>query len=246
MAYIDELARSGNRLFRWRSYIPILFLAPLFLGLSRFTYLGGDHDLDLLWEAVCLAVAFVGLAIRCHVAGHAPARTSGRNTRGQVADRLNKTGMYSVVRNPLYVGNLFMWLGVGLFLHDALIVAVLVLVYWLYYERIVVAEEDFLRDRFGEEFTEWAARTPVFVPRLSGWVRPDLPFSLRTVLRREFSGAYAIIAILFAMEVLGDRVVEGRWVLEPVWGWTFGVSTLAYLILRAVKKHTTLLAVEGR
>jgi hypothetical protein len=40
--------------------------------------------------------------------------------------------------------------------------------------------------------------------------------------------------------------VEGRWVLEPVWGWTFGVSTLAYLILRAVKKHTTLLAVEGR
>ncbi|MGC9453013.1 MAG: methyltransferase family protein, partial [Oceanipulchritudo sp.] len=43
--------------------------------------------------------------------------TSGRNTKQQVAYSLNTTGFYSVVRNPLYLGNFFMYLGIALFTH---------------------------------------------------------------------------------------------------------------------------------
>ena len=48
--------------------------------------------------------------------GFAPRGTSGRNTLGQVAEVLNTSGMYSVVRNPLYLGNFVIWLGLALFI----------------------------------------------------------------------------------------------------------------------------------
>ena len=72
--------------------------------------------------------------------------TSGRNTsEGQVADTINQTGMYSMVRHPLYVGNFIMWLGIALFTASIWFVLLFIAVYWLYYERIMYAEEQFMR-----------------------------------------------------------------------------------------------------
>ncbi|MGB8874133.1 MAG: hypothetical protein WCC75_12145, partial [Desulfobaccales bacterium] len=45
--------------------------------------------------------------------GLPPRGTSGRNTQGQVAETLNTTGIYSLVRNPLYLGNFLIWLGLS-------------------------------------------------------------------------------------------------------------------------------------
>lgn len=247
MSYESEMRRTGEWLFRWRSYVPLVLIAVVATELRHFRFLGGAQDLDVLWECVCLGIGGFGLVLRAHVVGHAPARTSGRNTeRGQVAERLNVTGLYSLVRNPLYLGNLFLWLGAALFLHDWRIVAIVVAGWWLFYERIVLAEEAFLERRFGDGYREWAARTPAFVPRLSGYVRPELPFSLRNVLKREYSGLFGFIAVLFALEVIGDRAVHGEWRIEPLWRWIFGANLLLYLTLRALKKHTRWLAVEGR
>ena len=50
------------------------------------------------------------------------------------------------------------------------------LAYWIYYERIAYAEEEFLSRRFGARHLAWAQRTPAFVPRLAGWRAPALPF----------------------------------------------------------------------
>jgi len=141
--YIDEMKTSGDHLFRFRSYIPVLFLALLLVGMREFSYIGGDHTLDLMWEAICFSVSMFGLGIRAHIVGHTPARTSGRNTQHQVAEALNTTGLYSLVRHPLYVANFFMWLGVSMFLHDWRIVFMTTTLYWLYYERIMIAEEAF-------------------------------------------------------------------------------------------------------
>ena len=46
------------------------------------------------------------------------------------------------------------------------------LVFWLYYERIMLAEEEFLRARYGKAFDDWAARTPAFLPNFRHWVPP--------------------------------------------------------------------------
>src|SRR5262245_19709566 len=103
MKLSDRLSDTGSFLFRWRSYLP---LAPLFAA----SYAGpridpGSAATRVAWDAVCLAVALIGLAVRVVTVGTAARGTSGRNTRAQKADVLNTTGIYSIVRHPLYVGN---------------------------------------------------------------------------------------------------------------------------------------------
>ena len=85
----EEFERSGAWLFRWRSYVPMLLIVVILLALPGFTYPVGNHGLDQVWDFACLAVAFFGLAIRVYTVGHVPDRTSGRNTRQQVASELN-------------------------------------------------------------------------------------------------------------------------------------------------------------
>src|SRR5919206_4624496 len=110
MALREEFVRSGNWLFRRRSYLPVLLFIPVLLSMRHFTYPHGRQIFDRLWELLCLLISLSGLGIRVLVVGHTPAGTSGRNTRdGQVASQLNTTGMYSVVRHPLYAGNFLTW-----------------------------------------------------------------------------------------------------------------------------------------
>lgn len=246
MGLREEFERTGNWLFRRRGYLPLL-LFPLLLAAARgSTYPRGDHRLDLAWEGVCLLVSLIGLALRIGTVGFVPRDTSGRNTGGQLAGSLNTSGLYSVVRHPLYLGNYLMWLGVALFARSWWAPVIVSLVFWLYYERIMFAEEEFLRRKFGPRYTAWAAITPAFLPRLTLWRRPGVPFCLLTVLRREHSSLLALMASLTALEVASDYAYTGHLVVDPVWGTALAVTLVLCLALRAVKHRTRLLHVEGR
>jgi hypothetical protein len=186
------------------------------------------------------------MAIRVYIVGHVPAGTSGRNTSSQLADTLNTTGLYAVVRHPLYLGNFFCWLGISLFPHVWWISVITILAFCLYYERIMFAEEAFLREKYGSVYEDWANKTPAFFPYLANWTPPCMPFSWRTVLRREYSGFYAIVVAFTLLEVVGDLVVHQAFHLDLVWIIFFTGGTVLYLGLRTVKKRTKLLHVEGR
>lgn len=246
MTLKENFAKTGNWLFRWRSYLPLLLIVLFILALQEFKYLHASHSLDRLWEMMCLAISLSGLGIRILTIGCVPFGTSGRNIKYQAADVLNTTGMYSIVRHPLYLGNFIIWLGLSLFLRLWWFSALIILIFWLYYERIIFAEEMFLEERFGEKFLQWSQKTPAFIPKLRNWQKPALPFSLRTVLRREYSSFFAIIVSFTVLEILGDRIVQGRWTFDSVWMVIFGVSLLIYLIIRILKKRTNLLQVKGR
>ena len=184
MALREQFESTGNWLFRWRSYLPIALGGIFLLALREYEYPGQNEKLDHLWEVLCLLVSFLGLGIRIFTVGHTPAGTSGRNTKNQIAETLNTTGIYSIVRNPLYLGNFFMGLGIALFAHLWWLTLIYVLVFWLYYERIIFAEEAYLRNKFGNQYLEWANWTPVFIPKFSQYRNANLPFSLRNVLKR--------------------------------------------------------------
>lgn len=248
MALREELHSQGNWLFRWRSYLPLLIFPILIIALRDSEYLErafGDTA-EELWEGLCLAVSMAGLAIRCLVIGYVPSGTSGRNTKQQIADTLNTTGMYSIVRNPLYLGNFIMLMGVALLTEVWWFTIIATLGFWLYYERIIFAEEEFLRARYGQGYLDWASKAPAFIPRLRNWQRPSMPFSFRNVLKREYSGFFGIIATFFVVDILADVLVENRLELRTGWEIIFGFSLLTYLALRTLKKKTALLNVEGR
>ena len=62
-----------------------------------------------------IIISFLGEAIRIFTVAYTPAGTSGRNTKQQLADTLNTTGIYSLLRHPLYLGNFFMFLDTFIF-----------------------------------------------------------------------------------------------------------------------------------
>ena len=243
MTLRDALEERGRWLFRHRSYLPLVLVPVFAAALANAQALPGTRP---AWEVLCLVIAFAGLAVRAATVGFVPARTSGRNTASQVADALNTTGMYSVVRHPLYLGNAIILLGVTLLFACWWLVLIVLLAFGLYYERIMLAEEDFLRRQFGESFEAWAARVPAVIPNPRGWQRPALPFSLRTVIRREYHGAVGILATFAVMHYLGDLAIARQLSPDPrAVGYAI-VAALVFSVCRYLKKRTGVLRVQGR
>ena len=242
----EEFVKSGNWLFRWRSYLPLFLLGLIILSFFHYDYLNHSSTLENMWGIVCLFISLLGLGIRIFTIGFTPEGTSGRNTEKQRADALNTLGIYSIVRHPLYLGNFLIWLGISLFMHIWWSTIICVLIFWLYYERIMFAEEEFLRNKFGSEYEKWASKTPAFLPKFKNWKTANLPFSLRNVLLREYSAFFAIIVIFTLLKVTSLIIVEGNVNLDLFWQITFLFGLLVYITLRTLKKKTKLLTVQGR
>jgi protein-S-isoprenylcysteine O-methyltransferase Ste14 len=213
---------------------------PLFAGG------GGGFDFEDAWEIICVAVAAFGLTVRVYTIGHVPAGTSGRNTKAQRADALNTTGVYSVVRHPLYVGNFFIWLGVAMFVRSWWLTLIFVLLFALFYERIIFTEEEYLRNEYGKAWEDWAARTPSFLPRLRNFTPAALPFSVRNVLNKEYHVFFNVILAFAVIEILEGLVVDHKLELDLAWVVAVAAGLAAWITLRILKKMTKVLHVEGR
>jgi len=240
------MVRQGQWLFRWRGYLPVFALIVLFLQLEHYRYLAGTKWADDAWQLGCVLVAGLGLAIRSHVVGHAPKDTSGRNAREQRAEALNTTGMYSLVRHPLYLGNFLVFFGPVAFLHDPWPAVACILLFAIYHERIMLTEEAFLEERFGDEFRRWAARTPAVVPNFRNWQPPTLPFSLRNVLRREYNNYFGVALAMFLLDAASDSAAQHRFTTGYWWDRALILGLVAWLVLRTLKRRTEVLRVSGR
>jgi len=245
MALVHELERTGNWLFKRRSWLPLLLVAAGILML----YLGNRQAIffDLRDEMIFLGISLTGEMIRILSVGFAPRGTSGRNTRnGQVAWELNATGAYSVIRHPLYLGNFLMWLGPVLFLRSPWFTVVFILVYWLYYERIMFAEEQFLRKKFGEEYDKYSDKVHPFIPFGCKFIPPKLPFSLRNVMKREYNSFVNIFLMFAALDVFRNYFLTEKIFLTRIWIYLLAGAVLIWLIIRIIHKFTNWLEVEGR
>lgn len=241
MSLRDEFEQQGNWLFRWRSFLPLVLLIPVLVHLATLDDDGVRDAGRKTWEFVCLGVSLLGLGVRGLTVGWTPPRTSGRNTQEQIAGCLNQTGLYSLVRHPLYVGNYLMWLGIALFCADAWLILVFHLAFWLYYERIMLAEEEFLRQQFGLRFERWAAQTPAFFPRFSGWKSPGRAFSVRKVLRQEYTGLAGIVLLFSALILFQQYATLGRIEFETPWVVIATIASVGYVVLRTLKRRTRVL-----
>jgi protein-S-isoprenylcysteine O-methyltransferase Ste14 len=248
MALREAMEKQGNWLFRWRSYLPLLVIPILIVALRNARMLEnfiGDRATDY-WESLAICISFLGLGIRCLTVGYVPWGTSGRNTKAQFAESLNTTGMYSIVRNPLYVGNFIIAFGITLFIQVWWLALMAWVGFWLYYERIVFSEEEFLRTKFGAVFIEWADKTPAFFPRFKNWKKPPLPFSFKTVVRREFNTFMAIVATFFFLEIATNLLHERKLHANDSWVIFFLTGLAIYFTCLILKKKTKLLNVSGR
>jgi len=248
MALKKELEKQGNWLFKRRSYFPLLIFPLLLIALRNYenleVYIG--ETAGGIFGIICIGISFLGLTIRSLTIGYTPKGTSVRSTDGQVAETLNTRGMYSVVRHPLYLGNFITFLGMNLFIQVWWFSLISVLAFFVYYERIMYAEEQFLRKKFGQQYDEWAKNVPAFFPKIKKWKTPKLRFLFRSVLKREYSGFFTIIVSFTVLELLGNFISKGILKLDLPWIIFFGTGAIIYLTLRTINKTTKLLHVEGR
>ena len=109
----------GQFLFRLRSFTPVPVIAALafLLARSRGTPGPGGSEVDAALNVLGLAVALAGQALRFYTLGLVPEGTSGQGNVIE-ASTLNTRGPYAYVRNPLYLGNLGICLGLMLIAHD--------------------------------------------------------------------------------------------------------------------------------
>ena len=245
MALVHEFENSGNWLFKRRSWLPVFMIAAgiimMYLG-NRQAILFDSRD-----ELIFLGVSLIGQLIRILTVGFTPKNTSGRNTiNGQLADELNVTGIYSLIRHPLYLGNFFMWLGPVLFIRSVGAVIVFGLIYWLYYERIMFAEEQFLRRKFGDIYDKWSENVGSFIPHSFKFIRPNLPFSVKNVLKREYNSFVNIFVIFIILDLFRNYFLSERIYLTEMWIWLFVGGGVIWLAVRTIHKSTKWLEVEGR
>jgi protein-S-isoprenylcysteine O-methyltransferase Ste14 len=247
MALREDFERLGNFFFRWRSCFPLLLIFLFFIAIKK-TWYSSYPDLgDRVWGFFSLFVAVFGLGIRMFVSGSVPRNTSGRNVKEQRAHSMNTTGLYSLVRHPLYLGNFLMWIGVALFVRSWWLVLISAFIFWFYYEKIMYAEEEFLRREYGEAFTQWADRTPVFFPfRFDLWKPSELPFRLKVAIRREYSGFFGVISVFSLIKLIQDRLTYGEFIIDLIWLCIFLTGFVIYIVLLVLKKKTHFLDVEGR
>ena len=93
---------------------------------------------------------------------------------GYKEDRVVVEGPYAIVRNPLYVFSFLGALGLGLATRHVAVLAVVAAAFILYYPLVVLTEEHNLQCKFGQQFWDYANRTPRFFPRRFQLVEPDV------------------------------------------------------------------------
>ena len=247
-----RLARWGHVLFRWRSFtpVPLLLLALPILWSTR----GAASP---LWLAAGLACCLAGQLWRVWVIGQVPDGTSGQNEK-LIATGLNQSGPYAHTRNPLYLGNLGISLGLALVSHSWLLIAILCAAFFLQYAAIISVEEAFLRERFGAGYDAFCARVPRFWPRI--FVSPDSrgaalaaagaeaaqrsparPWSLARAIRKEHNPAcaWSLLAILF---VALDRLAPALRAHRPI---SLRSQQLTFLLFIAIANICLWLAAKG-
>src|SRR4051812_1945865 len=180
--------RLGKLLFPFPSFTP----GPVIAGLAYFLWRPrgepgpGGPSVDAALDALGLVVAFCGQALRFYTLGQVQEGTSGQGSRLEAA-RLNTQGPYAHVRNPLYLGNLGICLGLLLIANDPWVYVVGLAFFFGEYHFIIRAEENFLRARFGEEYSCYLEAVPRWVPL----PKPAYPgrlragFDLRRAVKKE-------------------------------------------------------------
>jgi protein-S-isoprenylcysteine O-methyltransferase Ste14 len=126
----------SGKLFTAHHFGPKYYLYPLVLGLVITVY-------GQLIRGVTIALAYI---IR------------GGKDKKVYADQLVTEGIFRHCRNPLYVGNILMLTGVGILINSLLFVAVFIPIFLFIYQAIVLAEEEFLRAKFGQQFNGYCER----------------------------------------------------------------------------------------
>lgn len=210
----EQLTTMGDTLFRWRSYAPLILL-PLFC----LAVLDNRPPTTFRFELMCLLVSLSGLLLRAYIVATAPEGASTRGTTQPTAVSLSSEGAYSVVRHPLYLANTIIAVGCAMLSGTWYLPVIVMLISFIYHERIAAREELFLQQQFGERFVAWSRDVPAMLPSFARFRPSRVPFQIQRALMQESHALCAIGAAFLVLTTLEHSIrlhsleVDRRWLL---------------------------------
>lgn len=200
----------GKFFFRYRNIIfPMLFSLVLPLGLRPHIFFG-DPAMDRSLVLAGAAVALLGEAVRLTTIGYEYIERGGKNKQVW-ASKLVQGGIYAHSRNPMYVGNLLIALGLCMAAGATAGYLVILPLFVFIYQAIVAAEEQFLRKTFGQEFVAYCARVPRYLPSLHGLSQTlrGLAFDWRRAVRKDLGTITGVLTGLVLLPVWRAYFLQG-------------------------------------
>ena len=179
------MVKLGNLLFHNRNWLFPLFYFILFIPSPEV------FDDPVTAMLIGFSVTIIGQLIRVITIGLVYIIRGGKNRR-VYADTLVTTGIFSHCRNPLYVGNILILVGLGIASNSLIFMAIATPLFLFFYQAIVLAEENFLRNKFGAEFDAYCSRVNRWVPNLKGIGKTleSMEFKWTRVIIREYTSTY--------------------------------------------------------
>jgi protein-S-isoprenylcysteine O-methyltransferase Ste14 len=240
-AMTKTMVAIGNFLFKTRNWLFPAFILVVFLPF---------RPMD--WPekvAIAIAVVAAGLFIRASVVGFAYIKRGGLKKK-VYADNLVTDGIFGVVRNPLYVGNVLIYIGLFIMHGHPVTMAVGIVSFLFAYQCIVLAEEHFLRGKFGPGFDDYCADVPRWLPRLGRLksATEGMRFNFQRTVFYEYTAVANGVMLLtatWAYDEWNKAGADHRAILVRV-AWVVGISIVVVGLIAGYKKRADLLRLIGR
>lgn len=178
----------GEFFFRYRSYIPVPFVVVMLIFMKP--------TMQSIIAGLLLALS--GELIRIWAVSYAGSET--RTTSGVGGTYLITQGPYSIIRNPLYAGNILIYTGLGIMsmaLFPYLQIFALMFFIFQYY-CIILKEEEFLGMKFPMEFSKYFKSVGRFLPSIKALpedIKSKVDFNLKSGIKSEKRSLQAIVIV---------------------------------------------------
>ena len=233
------MVQVGNFFFKYRNFLFVFLYLALFIPSAPVfseTALGPDYYRYPL--IIGLVVTISGQLIRGVTIALAYIVRGGKDKK-VYANTLVTNGIFAHCRNPLYVGNILMLVGVGVLVNSVLYLLVFIPLFLFIYQAIVLAEEHFLRNKFGSQFDAYTKRVHRWLinPIGLGKTISGMHFSWRRWLMREYNTQ--VVWLLCIVVILVFKYTQWQWdtATRNIW-FVIAVLVLAcyYGTIRYLKK----------
>jgi len=158
---------SGMLVSRWvRRFRSYLVSPPLIFALLWYRW---EVEVETLTWLLGICLVLMGMILRIWAQQHLHYRHSLKFKK-----QLTTTGPYSFVRNPLYIGNIMLCLGVTVASEILWLVPITFLYGLWIYSLVVQYEEAHLREKYGEPYRRYLTEVPRWVPSFGSFKKLGL------------------------------------------------------------------------
>jgi protein-S-isoprenylcysteine O-methyltransferase Ste14 len=231
----------GNFFFKYRDFLsPAVFVLLVLI----FRPPPSDRRVNWVTNAIGIALIVAGAILRSAVIGYAYIKRGGKDKQ-VYAEQLVVEGFFAHARNPLYVGNYLTILGLFVILNNPWAYLVGVGFYTLLYLAIVSAEENFLLNKFGQQYLDYCSRVNRFMLRFAGMSESlkDMSWDWRRVVRKEYGTTFTWVVCVLGLLAWEHYLYFGYTTRDSVYwilGILFGVACVLWLAARIAKKSEKL------